>query len=246
MGKAAVPPQPRAGRSVRVGAAVRAWNRHRGCGRHAAALQSPIPAPSPRQHGARAQQREANGRSTRREGALGPYILRGQVCTPLLNNCCFQRFWKVLDTWCCPFVNQRRRGPLSGWDLITCTGRGECRVAHESTAPERSSDLERCSIFTSESGNQAEMPQGLVTRVADHWSIADPSVPWHRSPAPTTGSDVLGHAVWPRPSDAVTDRLCPATWHELVPDHAQRLCDCLAYICTRIISPRVDTDSRCQ
>ena len=49
---------------------------------------------------------EANGRSTRREGALGPYILRGQVCTPLLNNCCFQRFWKVLDTWCCPFVNQ--------------------------------------------------------------------------------------------------------------------------------------------
>ena len=166
MGKAAVPPQPRAGRSVRVGAAVRAWNRHRGCGRHAAALQSPIPAPSPRQHGARAQQREANGRSTGREGALGPYILRGQVCTPLLNNCCFQRFWKVLDTWCCPFVNQRRRGPLSGWDLITCTGRGECRVAHESTAPERSSDLERCSIFTGESGNQAEMPQGLVTRVA--------------------------------------------------------------------------------
>ena len=105
MGKAAVPPQPRAGRSVRVGAAGRAWNRHRGCGRHAAA-QSPIPAPSPRQHGARAQQRGGERALNPREGALGPYILRGQVCTPLLNNCCFQRFWKVLDTWCCPFVNQ--------------------------------------------------------------------------------------------------------------------------------------------
>jgi hypothetical protein len=188
---------------------------------------------------------EANGRSTGREGALGPYILRGQVCTPLLNNCCFQRFWKVLDTWCCPFVNQSTPSIedlcLGGTSLhAQGVGSAGSRTSQPLlSGPPTFNDVQYFRV-------EPEMPQGLVTRVADHWSIADPSVPWHRSPAPTTGSDVLGHAVWPRPSDAVTDRLCPATWHELVPDHAQRLCDCLAYICTRIISPRVDTDSRCQ